>query len=150
MLEPGNQRSIDMAESSGWYADPTGRHTYRYWGGSRWSNQVSDGGTAGVDPIDVDEATAAIPPAPGTQAPGLQPTPTAGGPQTPGVEVTQRSGGSGAGIVGVLVGAIIVIVILFIVFNNADDGDTTPTDAPSVTEPIEEPAPTNAPATSAS
>jgi hypothetical protein len=138
-----------MSQPSGWYSDPTGRHTYRYWGGSVWSNQVSDGETAGVDPIDLDEATVVIPPAPGTQALGIPPT-AADKPSSPGVEVTQRSGGTGAGIVGVLVGAIIVIVILFIVFNNADDdGDTTPTDAPSVTEPVEEPAPTDAPATTA-
>lgn len=139
-----------MSEASGWYADPTGRHTYRYWGGSKWSNQVSDGGTAGVDPIEMDEATAVIPPAPGTQAPGMQPTTTPDRPSSPGVEVTQRSGGSSAGILGVLVGAIIVIIILVIVFNNVgDDGGTTPTDAPAVTEPIEEPAPTDAPATTA-
>jgi hypothetical protein len=71
-------------------------------------------------------------------------------PSSPGVEVTQRRGGSGAGILGVLVGAIIVVVILFYLFNDAaDDGDTSPTDAPAVTEPIEEPAPTDAPATTA-
>jgi hypothetical protein len=113
-----------------------------------WSNQVSDGGTAGVDPIDLDEATASTPPAPGTHAPGLQPTASADSPQSPGVEVSQRSGGAGAGILGVLVGAIIVIVILVLIFNNAgDDGATSPTDAPSVSEPIEEPTPTDAPGT---
>jgi hypothetical protein len=48
----------------------------------------------------------------------------------------------------VLVGAIIVVVILVLIFNNAgDDGDTSPTDAPSVSEPIDQPAPTEAPAT---
>jgi hypothetical protein len=148
-LFTAEQRRFDMTEPSGWYADPTGRHTYRYWGGSGWSNQVSDGSTAGIDPIEMDAAIAVIPPAPGTRAPGMQPT-AAEKPSSPGVEVTQRSGGPGAGILGVLVGAIIVIVILFIWFNNAgDDGDTTPTDAPSVTEPVEEPAPTDAPATTA-
>jgi hypothetical protein len=147
MLLVPEQRRFQMSEASGWYADPTGRHTYRYWGGTRWSNQVSDGGTAGLDPIEMDEATAGTPPAPGTHAPGMQPT-TTPGPSSSGVEVTQRSGGSGAGILGVLVGAIIVIIILVIVFNNVgDDGDTTPTEAPAVTEPIEEPAPTDAPAT---
>jgi hypothetical protein len=114
-------------------------------GGSSWSNQVSDGGTAGADPIELDEITGSTPPAPGTQAPGIQPNAT----PSPGVEVTQRSGGTGAGILGVLVGAIIVIVILFVLFNNAGDDGTTPTDAPSVTEPSEEPAPTEAPATTA-
>jgi hypothetical protein len=80
----------------------------------------------------------------------MQPTATADRPQSPGVEVTQRSGGTGAGILGVLVGAIIVVVILFLLFNNADeDGGTPITDAPSVTQPSEEPAPTEAPATTA-
>jgi hypothetical protein len=53
----------------------------------------------------------------------------------------------GAGILGVLIGAIIVIAILFIWFNSAgDDGSAPDTDVPVVTEPIEEPAPTDAPA----
>jgi hypothetical protein len=134
-----------MAEPSGWYADPSGRHTYRYWGGSAWSNQVSDGGTAGVDPIDLDEATTSTPPAPGTQAPGMH---AADGPPAPSVEVSQRSGGPGAGILGVLIGAIIVIVILFVWFNDADeDGTTPPTDLPAVTVTSPGPAPTDAPAT---
>jgi hypothetical protein len=137
-----------MSQPSGWYADPSGRHTYRYWSGSRWSNQVSDGGTAGVDPIDLDEPTATTPPAPGTQAPGFQ---AADRPASPGVEVTQRSGGTGAGIIGVLVGAIIVIVVIIVLVNNAGDDGTAPaTDAPGVTVTNPEPTPTEAPATSAS
>jgi len=123
-------------QTSGWYADPTGRHKYRYWDGSRWSNQVSDGGTAGVDPVDVDEATAATPPAPGTQAPGTQPMAAVDRP--PAVEVSQRSGGSGlAGILGVLVGAVLVVVILVVLFNNAgDDGGTASTVAPAATTEV--------------
>ena len=131
-------------QTSGWYADPTRRHTYRYWDGSNWSNQVSDGGTAGVDPVDVDEATAATPPAPGTQAPGMQPMASAEKPPSPAIEVTQRSGGSA--LLGVLVGAIIVVVILVALFNNAgDDGGTATTDAPAAT--TEEPPATEVPAT---
>jgi hypothetical protein len=129
----------------GWYSDPTGRHTYRYWRGSIWSNQVSDGGTAGVDPIDLDEPTATTPPAPGTQAPGMYAT---DGPPAPTVAVEQRSGGTGAGILGVLIGVIIVIAILFFWFNDAGDDGTPPaTDAPGVTVTSPEPAPTDAPAT---
>jgi Domain of unknown function (DUF4389)/Protein of unknown function (DUF2510) len=33
-----------------WYADPTGRHQFRYWDGAQWTPQVSDGGTTGFDP----------------------------------------------------------------------------------------------------
>ena len=35
-----------------WYADPSGRHTHRYWDGARWTEQVADDGRAGVDPLD--------------------------------------------------------------------------------------------------
>lgn len=122
-------------QPSGWYADPARRHTYRYWDGSRWSSQVSDGGTAGVDPVDLDEATAATPPAPGTQAPGTQPTSDAT--PSPRVEVTQRSGGTGLiGILGVLIGAIIVIVILVVMFNNEGDSSTSSTNAPMTTQDL--------------
>ncbi|MEV0271118.1 exonuclease domain-containing protein [Hamadaea sp. NPDC050747] len=31
---------------SGWYPDPTGRHVYRFWNGSSWTDRVSPGGTA--------------------------------------------------------------------------------------------------------
>ncbi|MEV4414490.1 DUF2510 domain-containing protein [Catellatospora sp. NPDC049609] len=35
-----------------WYADPTGRHVYRYWNGSRWTEHVSPGnGSLNVDPL---------------------------------------------------------------------------------------------------
>jgi hypothetical protein len=29
-------------EPSGWYADPTTRHVYRYWNGFEWTDQVSE------------------------------------------------------------------------------------------------------------
>ncbi len=35
----------------GWHPDPLGRHEYRYWDGSQWSDHVSDRGTTGVDPV---------------------------------------------------------------------------------------------------
>jgi hypothetical protein len=34
----------------GWAADPYGRHQWRYWDGSRWSDQVADGSTQSTDP----------------------------------------------------------------------------------------------------
>lgn len=134
-------------QTSGWYADPTRRHTYRYWDGAMWSNQVSDGGPAGVDSVDLDEAVAVIPPAPGTQAPG-QATTTPETPPAPKVEVTQRSGGSGvSGIVGVLVGAIIVIVILVIVFNGLGEDSPASTDVTDPTATTEVTPTTEVPAT---
>lgn len=35
-----------------WYADPTGRHQYRYWDGSVWTDHVADSGQASTDPLD--------------------------------------------------------------------------------------------------
>ena len=35
-----------------WYADPTGRHTHRYWDGAKWTPQVADNGATSVDAID--------------------------------------------------------------------------------------------------
>lgn len=34
-----------------WHPDPTGRHEYRYWDGSRWTDHVSDQGITGSDPV---------------------------------------------------------------------------------------------------
>jgi hypothetical protein len=36
----------------GWYADPTARHEYRYWDGTDWTPQVSDGGVTTGDAIE--------------------------------------------------------------------------------------------------
>lgn len=38
------------APAAGWHADPSGRHEHRYWDGAAWTDQVSDGGVASVDP----------------------------------------------------------------------------------------------------
>ena len=35
-----------------WYADPSGRHTYRYWDGAQWTPQVADDGRTSEDPLD--------------------------------------------------------------------------------------------------
>jgi hypothetical protein len=36
--------------SPGWAADPFGRHQWRYWDGTRWTDQVADGSTQSTDP----------------------------------------------------------------------------------------------------
>ena len=36
----------------GWYADPLGRHERRYWDGDEWTDDVSDDGVTGEDPLD--------------------------------------------------------------------------------------------------
>ncbi len=34
-----------------WYADPAGRHQYRYWDGTAWTDNVADAGMSSVDPL---------------------------------------------------------------------------------------------------
>lgn len=36
-----------------WYTDPTGRHEYRYWDGSIWTDQVADQGVVTSDSADM-------------------------------------------------------------------------------------------------
>lgn len=48
MMEGASENSV----KSGWYADPTSRHQYRYWDGSVWTADVADAGQASVDPLD--------------------------------------------------------------------------------------------------
>jgi len=47
--------------AGGWYADPTGRHQYRYWDGFAWTSSVSDNGIRSDDLGDQDRAPAAEP-----------------------------------------------------------------------------------------
>ncbi len=53
---------------AGWYADPAGRHEYRYWDGTYWTAGVADGGITATDPLEA-------PPPPTQQAAGFSPTP---------------------------------------------------------------------------
>jgi len=46
---------------SGWRPDPTGRHDRRWWDGTRWSSDVSDGGAQGHDPVPGTEDAASPP-----------------------------------------------------------------------------------------
>ena len=40
------------APAQHWGPDPSGRHQHRYWDGTRWSDQVADGGVMSSDPVD--------------------------------------------------------------------------------------------------
>jgi uncharacterized RDD family membrane protein YckC len=58
-----------------WSPDPLGRHQYRYWDGSQWTEHVSDNGVVSTDPPVVHPAAA--PEDAGYAAPtGLEPAPT--------------------------------------------------------------------------
>jgi hypothetical protein len=50
--------------TAGWQRDPTARHEYRYWDGSRWTDDVSDRGVTSNDPM----------PPGGPGGPGADPT----------------------------------------------------------------------------
>ena len=41
----------EPAAAAGWYADPSGRHQYRYWEGATWTPSVADDGQASLDPL---------------------------------------------------------------------------------------------------
>src|SRR5262252_6702149 len=53
---------------AGWYADPAGRHEYRYWDGTYWTAGEADGGMTATDPLEA-------PPPPTQQATAFAPTP---------------------------------------------------------------------------
>jgi uncharacterized protein YxjI len=42
-----------------WHPDPTGRHQYRYWDGTVWTDHVSDNGATGTDPVNSPAASPA-------------------------------------------------------------------------------------------
>lgn len=66
----------------GWLPDPTSRHEYRYWDGSRWTDDVADHGVASTDPLDAGPSF------------GSDPNPTAADP-TQRVDATHQYPGAG-------------------------------------------------------
>jgi hypothetical protein len=91
----------------GWQPDPTGRHEYRYWDGTRWSDDVSDGGVAATDPVggapDATQQQAPSPTqpqgygaAPGGQVPPTTPQPTYQAGYDPSGYDAGAAGGAGA------------------------------------------------------
>lgn len=59
--EPGRSLPPAPLPPAQWYADPSGRHAYRYWDGAEWTPNVADDGRTASDPID----------GPGSGHPGL-------------------------------------------------------------------------------
>lgn len=120
---------MTQTQPAGWYQDPTALHTFRYWDGSRWTNQISTEGRTATDPNPLDPAVAATPPAPGTATPMPPSVPT----QAP-VVVTQRSSSFGT-VLGVLIAVILIAVLVIFLANQGDDDGSTPTtQAPVTTE----------------
>jgi hypothetical protein len=68
----------DATQPANWYTDPTGRHQYRYWNGTEWTDQVADNQVTGTDPpvMPTSGAAPAAGPAPGApMTPVGSPTP---------------------------------------------------------------------------
>ena len=130
-----------MAEQkNGWYTDPTGQYSYRYWNGTQWTNQVSSSGTTLNDPNPMDPSAATTPPAPGSEAP----TPPQAAPAST-VQVTQRSGSAFGTIIGVILAvvAIVVLIVVIVALTGNDDSSTSSTVAPVTTQaPTTEAPPT--------
>jgi uncharacterized RDD family membrane protein YckC len=64
-----------------WAPDPLGRHHYRYWDGTQWTEHVADNGVVSTDPPVADAAPTPEVPTPAAPTPGESPAPaeTAGG-----------------------------------------------------------------------
>jgi len=71
MAEPGGRfmMTTPTMTPAGWYPDPSQRHDYRYWDGTGWSSQVSDGGLTTADPELRPATTPAAAPTVGPLAP---------------------------------------------------------------------------------
>jgi hypothetical protein len=86
----------------GWYQDPAGRHLYRWWDGSGWTDRVGDGAEEHRDAVGID----------------LHPTPAVAEPEWQGPAAPRRSrtgwiiGGAVAG--GLVLLAIVVVVGVFV------------------------------------
>lgn len=67
--EPAPERpAVDAPASqpappANWYADPMGRHQYRYWNGTAWTENVADNGAGSLDPLAAPAAPVATRPA---------------------------------------------------------------------------------------
>ncbi len=144
------------APAPGWNPDPTGRHEYRYWDGSVWTDDVSDQGVTAVDPVGTPAGPGGAPAAPGAPGDGAQPatqqygTPSGGLPAQPGyspgygttsgpyaMAPPPKSGPSTGLIVGVA--ALAVALIAGVAFAFVAGGDDDDTDTTSSTSPTTEP-----------
>ena len=103
---------------AGWQPDPFGRHEYRYWDGSAWSDQVSDGGVVASDPPGDGQPTVATPAAPPMGVP------LAGGPP-PADGGSKRSIPVGLlAVIGVVVAALVAGLFIFVLGGDDDSGGT--------------------------
>ena len=86
----------------GWNPDPSGRHEYRYWDGSSWTDDVSDHGVTSTDPVGLPGAPGGpTEPAPTTPTEPTQPfgqaPPPGGYPTGPPSDTYPGAGGPSGG-----------------------------------------------------
>jgi hypothetical protein len=148
------------ARPAGWEPDPSGRHEYRYWDGTSWTDDVADQGVTSVDSIgsatgpggdpttvvDVTRQYASPPGGYGQPPGGGYGQPPGGGyGAPPGRQPAYGTGtfppgrppkaGPSTGlIVGLAALALAVIVGLVVVLTGGDDNGDTATDDTSTTE----------------
>jgi Protein of unknown function (DUF2510) len=104
-----------------WVGDPTGRHEYRFWDGSAWTEHVADQGTTSIDPLSpTDGAQAPSPVAASVTTPSV-PASSAPASAEPPVAVAPVTTAGGAGpeagpkrpsnlVIGLLTAAIVILV----------------------------------------
>ena len=83
-----------------WAADPLGRHQYRYWDGTQWTDHVADDGVVATDPVagPAPTPTEVPPEAAGYAAPTPAPTSSdAPGPGAAGPATAAGAGGAAFG-----------------------------------------------------
>lgn len=113
----------------GWYLDPTGLSDGRFWDGDGWTEVVTRTGVTATAPID--PTRAAVPPLPGT---AIVP------PVTRSSIATENDRAAVALGLGVIVAALVVVLLIFAVGNQASD-QTPPsvTDPPATASPVSNP-----------
>jgi hypothetical protein len=139
-----------MSDNSpaGWQPDPTGRHDHRYWDGTAWTDNVSDAGVAGTDPIAAPAAPvgpdATVADAPGAPTPPTDATaawstsPTA--PVPPAAQPVAGGGGSDSK-KGLLIGgailAVIAVIVAALLLGGGDDDEPNEASSDATTSTTE-------------
>lgn len=50
--QQASQVAASAMDAAQWHPDPLGRHELRYWDGSDWTDNVSDGGVPSTEPVE--------------------------------------------------------------------------------------------------
>jgi hypothetical protein len=110
-----------MSQQPGWHPDPGGRHEYRYWDGTTWTDDVSDGGVTAKDPLPASTDPTLVGGGDPTVIGGHAASPTGPiGPSDPG----GRSGPAPALVIGIV--ALVAVALAagaFLLLRGDDDTD---------------------------